>query len=89
MAEEERYAQEVQEKAKMELHEARLEVSSMVMSDDPKQSIVHEADRWKADCIFVGTNGYGRLGRWLLGSVSTAVVTRANCSVEVVRITET
>jgi nucleotide-binding universal stress UspA family protein len=89
MTDEERYALEVQEKAKMALQEAWLEVSSKVMSVDPKQGIVHEADRWKADCIFVGTNGYGRLGRWLLGSVSTAVVTRAHCSVEVVRIAET
>ncbi len=89
IAEEEKRAQELQKKAELELREAGLEVSALVTSDDPKQAIVQEAERWKADCIFVGTSGQGRLGRLLLGSVSTAVVTRAHCSVEVVRTAET
>lgn len=89
IAEEEKYAQEMQKKAELELREAGLEVSTHVTGDDPKQAIVQEAERWKADCIFVGTSGQGRLGRLLLGSVSTAVVTRAHCSVEVVRAAET
>jgi nucleotide-binding universal stress UspA family protein len=89
IAEEEKRAQELQKKAEAELLEAGLEVSALVIGEDPKQAIVQEAEAWKADCIFVGTSGQGRLGRWLLGSVSTAVVTRAHCSVEVVRAAET
>jgi nucleotide-binding universal stress UspA family protein len=84
---EEEYIHQLHELAKDEFRPACLEVSSMIASEDPKQSIVSEAKRWKADCIFVGTNSHGRLGRWLLGSVSTAVVSRAHCSVEVVRVT--
>ena len=88
IVEEEKYAQEMQKKAAWELREAWLEVSSLVTREDPKQSLAQEAEAWEADCIFVGTSGQGRLGRWLLGSVSTAVVTRAHCSVEVVRAAE-
>lgn len=89
IAEEEQMAQEMQKKAEAELWEAGLEVSALVTGEDPKQSLAQEAERWKADCIFVGTSGQGRLGRLLLGSVSTAVVARAHCSVEVVRMVET
>jgi nucleotide-binding universal stress UspA family protein len=67
------------------LKEARLQVSSLSEEKPPKYLLVDEAERWQADCIFVGARGLTRLGRILLGSVSTAVVSRAHCSVEVVR----
>jgi nucleotide-binding universal stress UspA family protein len=44
-----------------------------------------QADEMKADCIFVGSRGRGRLDRFLIGSVSSGVAARAHCSVEVVR----
>ena len=44
-----------------------------------------EAEKWGADCIFVGARGLNGLERLLLGSVSTAVASYAHCSVEVVR----
>ena len=47
--------------------------------------ILHEAGEWNADTIFVGARGIGRLKRFLLGSVSSAVAAHADCSVEVVR----
>jgi nucleotide-binding universal stress UspA family protein len=43
------------------------------------------AERQGADSIFVGSSGMSALDRFLLGSVSEAVATRADCSVEVVR----
>ena len=46
---------------------------------------LEEAERWGADCIFLGAKGHSRFERLLLGSVSTAVSARAHCSVEVVR----
>ena len=67
------------------LRAAGLVVSTVIKKGDPKQMLVEEAEQWKADCIFVGARGLGALERILLGSVSTAVVTRARCSVEVVR----
>ena len=47
--------------------------------------ILEEADAWGADCIFVGAKGTRGIDRLLLGSVSSAVAARAQCSVEVVR----
>ena len=87
--EEEKWAREMQQKAEGELSEAGLEVASVISGDDPKRVIVQEAEHCEADSIFVGTSGKGRVGRLLLGSVSTAVVTRAHCSVEVIRPRET
>jgi nucleotide-binding universal stress UspA family protein len=62
-----------------------LVVSSVVKEGDPRQVLIDEAEQWEADCIFVGARGLRSFERFLLGSVSTAVVARAHCSVEVVR----
>jgi nucleotide-binding universal stress UspA family protein len=67
------------------LKAAGLIATSIVKEDEPKQLLLREAEGWDADCIFVGARGRSRLERMLLGSVSTAIVTRAHCSVEVVR----
>ena len=75
----------IQAAAEEPLRAAGLEVSSLIEEADPKHLLVKEAEAWKADAIFVGARGLGRIGRLLLGSVSTAVVSRAHCSVEVVR----
>lgn len=66
-----------------------LEVSSVVKEEDAKHLLIEEAEAWEADSIFVGARGLGRLERLLLGSVSTAVVSRAHCTVEVVRASKT
>lgn len=51
----------------------------------PRPTILDEAESWGADLIVLGSHGYGALKRFLLGSVSQAVVSHAKCSVEVVR----
>jgi nucleotide-binding universal stress UspA family protein len=56
-----------------------------VKDGEPKSLLIAEAESWGADCIFVGARGLGRVERFMLGSVSTAVAARAHCSVEVVR----
>jgi nucleotide-binding universal stress UspA family protein len=61
-------------------------VSKLHMTGDPKRVLVDEAERWGADCIFLGSRGLNRWERLLLGSVSTAVAARARCPVEVVRV---
>jgi nucleotide-binding universal stress UspA family protein len=70
-------------------HGKELMVSSVISFEDPKQAIIHEAESWGADTIFIGSRGHGRIGRALLGSVAAAVATRAHCSVEIVRRTST
>lgn len=62
-----------------------LEATPVVLDGDPKRVLVAEAERFGADCVFLGARGHSRLERFLLGSVSSAVAARAHCSVEVVR----
>jgi nucleotide-binding universal stress UspA family protein len=61
--------------------------SLSILSGNPREVLVAEAEAWRADCIFVGANASGgRLQRFLLGTTSAAVAARAHCSVEAVRI---
>jgi nucleotide-binding universal stress UspA family protein len=64
-----------------------ISATSHILAGNPKDILVEEAQRWNADCIFVGANAYGnRMERFLLGSTSAAVAARAACSVENVRV---
>ncbi len=67
------------------LQAAGLAATAVVREEDPKRLLVREAGEWKADCVFVGARGLSRLERVWLGSVSSAVVMRAPCTVEIVR----
>ena len=60
-------------------------VDGSVLPGPPRTVILDEAESWGADLIVVGSHGYRALERFLLGSVSQAVVSHAKCSVEVVR----
>jgi nucleotide-binding universal stress UspA family protein len=79
-------AKELHHDAKALLRSAGLEVSSHITITEPERLLLEEAETWQSDCIFVGARGLGRVGRFLLGSVSTAVVSDAKCSVEIVRV---
>ena len=80
---------EMMECAAIELRAAGLQVSPELVQGSPQRILCDEAKKWDADCIFVGSRGFsGTLERFRTGSVSTALVTNAPCSVEVVRVTE-
>jgi nucleotide-binding universal stress UspA family protein len=66
-----------------------LKISSEIIQGPPRQGIVEEAERWGADLIVMGSRGLGTWNRLLLGSVSSAVVHHAKCSVEIVRTPRT
>ena len=84
--EEQQWVHNVLRKAAEVLRGAGLVVSTEEREGDPKKLLVRAAEEWHADSIFVGSTGFGnRFERFLLGSVSSAVVARAHCSVEVVR----
>jgi nucleotide-binding universal stress UspA family protein len=69
-----------------ELNIIGLKTSKSMEEGDAKKVLVEEARKWNADSIFVGTRDFdSSFERFRLGSVSTAVVTNAPCSVEVVR----
>jgi nucleotide-binding universal stress UspA family protein len=67
------------------LRGAGLKVDEIFLLGDPRQDIVREAKLWSSDAIFLGARGLSAIDRFLAGSVSTAVATRASCAVEVVR----
>lgn len=58
---------------------------SKVEIGDPANIICQEADAQGIDLIVMGTRGKSGISRFLLGSVSSKVVTHAPCSVLVVR----
>lgn len=51
----------------------------------PSSSIVEYARQWQSDFIYLGSHGRRGLTRFLLGSVSKAVVHSAGCSVGIIR----
>lgn len=85
IAREKRVVEDVVESAVERLKAAGLATSAIVKEEEPKRLLLSEAESWDADCVFVGARGLSRIERLLLGSVSTAVMTRAHCSVEIVR----
>lgn len=61
------------------------DVSSDVLFGSPDSRIVETAEEVSADLIILGSHGYKRWERLLLGSVSSSVIHHAHCSVLVVR----
>jgi nucleotide-binding universal stress UspA family protein len=70
-----------------DLREAGFAAEGNVVEGDPKTQVVEYAKQCSADLIVVGSESDGRLKQILLGSVATAVVTHAHCSVLVIRNT--
>lgn len=64
---------------------SEVRVSTEVLYGSPESRIVETAENMNADLIIVGSHGYNRWERLLLGSVSDSVVHHAPCSVLVVR----
>jgi len=72
--------------AENELTEIGLKVSVLKEKGDPRRVLFEQARAWDADSIFVGGRRFSSaLERFQLGSVATALVTKAHCSVEVLR----
>lgn len=69
-----------------QLEKAGLKAELVILTGNPKHEIIAEAEKFEADCIYVGATKFdSKLERFLLGSVSSAITARAHCSVEVVR----
>ena len=63
----------------------KITVVSDILIGSPESRIVECAEEYQADLVVVGSHGYNRWERLLLGSVSDSVVHHAPCSVLVVR----
>ncbi len=68
------------------IKDAALKISSETIEGLPRQVIIEEGERWGADLIIMGSRGLSAWNRLLLGSVSSAVIHHAKCSVEIVRL---
>jgi nucleotide-binding universal stress UspA family protein len=72
--------------AENELRVIGLNVSVAIERGDPQRVLIHQAQKWDADAIFVGGRRFSSaFERFRLGSVATGLVTKAHCSVEVAR----
>ncbi|HZK77391.1 MAG TPA: universal stress protein [Gemmatimonadaceae bacterium] len=62
-----------------------LKVEPTVLTGKPAQAVLDFAERVGAGMIAAGSHGYSRIEKFLLGSVSTALVRHAACPVMVAR----
>lgn len=65
--------------------QAGIAVTFLIWEGDPGPSIVEAAAAEEVDLVVVGSHGRGRVGRFMLGSVSDHVVRNATAPVLVVR----
>jgi len=63
----------------------KIAINSEVLYGSPESRIVETAEKEGSDLIIIGSHGYNRWERLLLGSVSDSVIHHAPCSVLVVR----
>ena len=67
------------------MEDKTLTITSEILEGGPSQVIVEAAQRWPADLIVMGSRSLAAWNRLLLGSVSSAVLHHAKCSVEIAR----
>jgi len=78
-------AMESLSKVSKEIEREVQKVNIVVESGDPADEILLAAKKYNAEMIIIGYKGYGKEGRFLLGSVTDKVVRHAGISVLVVR----
>ncbi len=75
-------------KAELDAKFGQSNTSGEVIEGYIKDQILEVARTWKADLIVVGSHGRRGFTKFLLGSVSEAIAAHANCSVEIVKLSE-
>ncbi len=73
-------------RAERALRSAGVNVATAIVQGDPKSIILDDAKAWGADLIVLASHGRKGLERFMLGSVSEAVLRHAHCSVEIIRL---
>jgi nucleotide-binding universal stress UspA family protein len=81
--------EETQARLARRFENQNVSMTADVLFGSPESRIVETAEQIHADLIVVGSHGYNRWERLLLGSVSDSVVHHAPCSVLVVRTPKT
>ncbi|AEP13434.1 MULTISPECIES: universal stress protein [Chloracidobacterium] len=75
----------VQEKLLAAYPDWKVTLSREVIEGDPKSVLLDIAEKWPADAIMLGTRDLSGAERFFIGSVSSAIVAHAPCTVEVIR----
>lgn len=73
---------------KIRTHLKSTHVEEVVLEGHPKESILALAKEWPADAIVVGSHGRRGISQLIMGSVSSAIVQNAPCTITVVRLSE-
>ena len=60
-------------------------ITEEVAIGNPKDCLLESIEEWQADTVIVGSHGRRELERYNIGSVSSAILAYAKCSVIVVR----
>lgn len=76
-------------KATLEKAHPDLKIETALIKGPVANSIIEEAEKWKADLLIVGSHGRTGMERFLLGSVAEQLVIHATCSIEVVKARKT
>lgn len=82
------WSQKVAESTVSRLASTQHRVNGVVREGPPGTAILQEASEAEADLIVMGSRGRGGVTRFLLGSVSHAVLHRATCPVLIIRLGE-
>jgi len=77
--------EQTQQRVGSHFADKNLAISTEVLFGSPESRIVETAEAIHPDLIVLGSHGYSRWERLLLGSVSDSVVHHAPCSVLIVR----
>jgi nucleotide-binding universal stress UspA family protein len=80
-----RAAEAALESSRRRLEKIGYRPSSAALEGPPAKAIIAEAGAWNATVILVGARGLGKVSGLALGSVSSAVVRAAPCSVLVIK----
>ena len=80
-----KWHKEVVSRAARKLADSGLRTQERVLQGDPREALIEEAKKERADLIVVGSHGRTGIEKLVIGSVATHVVTHAPCSVMVVR----
>ncbi len=78
-------AREVVRKAVARIRDNGWDALGTTLFGDPRLQLLDRAKGSAADLICLGSHGHSALGRFLLGTVASAVLRHAACSVEVIR----
>lgn len=79
------WASRVAEKLATDLDAAGLRTEMHIFAGDPRHVLLQQSEEFGVSCIFLGAHGLQHADRRALGSVAAAVVSRAHCTVEVIR----